>query len=872
MIAVSVPASLVPASAGENGQPLLRFVSKQGVSPSLENTTLSQGESAVVHVVATVSQGYEIVAVNLQVDSIPPNIYAWIVWNQFPMFDSERNPVTDYQLKVYADSNAATGEYVLKISGTGVAKNLATSEDVQIMNETLGSLHLTILPFNSTIKMDVGEPEVQTEELCIEDDSSPGGGTMCAGFVAKEEFPISVSGATGTHDTISLSASGVPEGVWAKFVPAELTLDDNGNASGKLVLAGAVRPFVGFPPDTQPMEIHASGENDSTISVNYLPIVKTGDLTILQSAGAIAFPAEIINNVNGTNFAYYGAVYDPIDDERVASHENPESLHVTLSVAGITQADDTTEISPLPSWLMVDIPVSSFTLNASEPYYFVIKTTTSSAPAGDYAIAIDEVVRDERDAQKTKKLFREYAPLTVGPPVRLGPASSGLADNDDVVSGNASTDGRQPPLASSPDYKLSWSREVKGTFTTVDISDDKSYLGLGSGSGDKEGAVYVYDSKNGNLLWNYNTDRRISSVKISSDGSRIAATGIQFSEGPGKAYVNGAIYYFDARTGQLLWSKTTGSEPVMFFSMSSDGSHLVVGTNQNVLYYDSEGNLLWNETLGSSLDGITASSDGSFVFAVASSIGQPGNPNEEWGGFLIDGKSGEVLWDYRGTEAPTAQAPAMSDDGKYVAVGAALSGYNGFVYYFDREGGELLWKRQINSPALATSLSSDGSALAVSTNWALLFFDGKTGNLLWNNTASDASAPNASQLKMTPDGRYIVGGVWGGGTGKDIQLLDSKGDLLWTYPSGTVYSVNISDDGSMIAASASSAFRGDWQSSPTTVYLFQRQNNVGTLDSAADNLNRLVADGGTMSFMLLIGLAAAGSIAAAVVILRRPKK
>ena len=165
----------------------------------------------------------------------------------------------------------------------------------------------------------------------------------------------------------------------------------------------------------------------------------------------------------------------------------------------------------------------------------------------------------------------------------------------------------------------------------------------------------------------------------------------------------------------------------------------------------------------------------------------------------------------------------MSFNEKYIVSGAAGSGDSGYAYLFDRESGQLLWKREVDSPLLDASISADGSKLVASTDWSLLFFDGKSGANLWNHTGT-ASLPTAGRVRMTPDGQYIVGGVWGGGSGKDIQLFNSKGDLVWFYPSGTVYSVDISRDASGIVAATSSKL-GNWQNSPSTVYFFEKQDN-----------------------------------------------
>ena len=406
------PLSVAFVSADDR-EPLLQFVSKQNDgSQSLENTTLMQGEFAIVPIVAMPTFGYEIQAVNLEVRDVPPNVYAWIDWNSYPIFaneGSDRSYVKDYQLKVYVDSNAEPGEYSLTIVGTnGVAKNIATSEDIQIMNETFGTLHVTISPSSSEINFDVGEPEYQMGGLCIDDGS---GGQTCSGFVSEEEFPITISSSDGTNgNRIGLTTPDIPEGVWAKFVPTDAT-ESSDVLSGRLKLAGAVRPFTSFPPDTFVLLVEASDGTNSPVT-NYLPIIRTNNMTVLHSPEKIGFPFPIAQNVNGTNFTYAGLVYDPYEN----SSSQSNSLPVSLSIKGIAQQAGGT-ISPLPDWIKVELPASSFVLNATQPYYFLVKATTHMAPVGSFYLAIDESVGK-------KDHFTGYLRVDVLESMYGGPASS----------------------------------------------------------------------------------------------------------------------------------------------------------------------------------------------------------------------------------------------------------------------------------------------------------------------------------------------------------------------------------------------------------------------------------------------------------------
>lgn len=102
--------------------------------------------------------------------------------------------------------------------------------------------------------------------------------------------------------------------------------------------------------------------------------------------------------------------------------------------------------------------------------------------------------------------------------------------------------------------------------------------------------VFYLDSQ-GHRLWNYTEkDGAVSSVQMSSNGSYVA-TGSLYS-----AY-NGSVYYFNGRTGALLWEKPALAA-VEFLVMSSDGLHIALGGNAGLLLFDSSGALLYhNATL-----------------------------------------------------------------------------------------------------------------------------------------------------------------------------------------------------------------------------------------------------------------------------------
>ncbi len=265
-------------------------------------------------------------------------------------------------------------------------------------------ISLLILPINplsaqksDQIRIDVGSPEVHKANFCI---PLPSSGDFCEGFVAYEEFPIAVY--SNEIMNITLKALNVPDGVFVKFVPEHLLNVGPDGASATMILAGAVKPFTEPIPDTKTMIIQAESSNGNSAGAPLL-IIQTHNLTILHTAGPIWFPKSIEININGNIFGVFGVVYDP---EGVSDR----SLSVNLSILGLLKDG---KILPLPSWLQMDIPTHSFSLNATEPFYFIIKANTSSAAVGTHTIAIDEIINGEH--------FTQNLQVTVIEPHCFGP-------------------------------------------------------------------------------------------------------------------------------------------------------------------------------------------------------------------------------------------------------------------------------------------------------------------------------------------------------------------------------------------------------------------------------------------------------------------
>ena len=95
------------------------------------------------------------------------------------------------------------------------------------------------------------------------------------------------------------------------------------------------------------------------------------------------------------------------------------------------------------------------------------------------------------------------------------------------------------------------------------------------------------------------------------------------------------------------------------------------------------------------------------------------------------------------------------------------------IYLVDRKGA-VIWHRELNSPAVSTSISSNGNVIVVGTALGrLVVFNGK-GKMLWETHLSNSDFP-VNSVDISSDGKFIVSGT----NYSHIYLHDIKGNILW---------------------------------------------------------------------------------------------
>nr|CBH38183.1 hypothetical membrane protein [uncultured archaeon] len=159
------------------------------------------------------------------------------------------------------------------------------------------------------------------------------------------------------------------------------------------------------------------------------------------------------------------------------------------------------------------------------------------------------------------------------------------------------------------------------------------------------------------------------------------------------------------------------------------------GTNAFINKYDSDGNLIWNITLGKQVDVLgsaTAATD-DYVYLLAGEVIEPHCDNYSY--LNKYDKAGNLIWNITlGVPSQSsALATATTGDCVYVAVGG--QGKNIFNKY-DGDG-NLIWN--ITRPRggityWATSIATGDSAVYLAGDTFLNKYNSTNGNLIWNIT------------------------------------------------------------------------------------------------------------------------------------------
>jgi WD40 repeat protein len=290
----------------------------------------------------------------------------------------------------------------------------------------------------------------------------------------------------------------------------------------------------------------------------------------------------------------------------------------------------------------------------------------------------------------------------------------------------------------------------------------------------------------------------LSEIAISHDGSTIVAGGGQLI----------AL----SQEGKKLWAGWSGTT----LDLSQDGRYIVTSQGQIVRLFTRQGTMLWDQSLGNGVAGLSISPDARIIAAGG------GNSVQSWynSGSGLGTNVTETVHDIR-------LSPVK--DQVIVATAKALRSFNmSFVPN---------WYDDTISPGIV-EISGDGTGIVIPNGNHVRMYHG-SGTLLW-----DRSFPGGTiiSLAYSYDGSTIVAGR----DDTTFLILDRDGKLLFTGHAGAwVTSVGVSDDGSTIATG----------SIDNQVRVFNRQGTLlGAYQTESPIKSRSVAVSGDGSLIVAVDL------------------
>lgn len=274
-------------------------------------------------------------------------------------------------------------------------------------------------------------------------------------------------------------------------------------------------------------------------------------------------------------------------------------------------------------------------------------------------------------------------------------------------------------------------------------------------------------------LWERGVDDVVGSVAITRDGSAVVA-------GAGST-----VYLLD-REGDLLWKTTVGSR-INGVGISPEGSRIGVAADKLYLF-DGDGNLLWTEKTTYVYLGVALSSNGTYIAAACDN-----------GAIFIFDQNKKALWDYdMGTDS---YGIAMSENGRRIALGCDNQG----VYYLNSGEGES-WSYGTGKRVKGIALTPDGRFVAAGSLDRCVYLSTGEGEHLWKYPAAEAILSTA----LTNEANEVLAA-----SGRTVYVLDHSGaELQKITLDGRAESIAVTPDGSFLAAGG-----GD---SDQSIHLFTR--------------------------------------------------
>lgn len=268
----------------------------------------------------------------------------------------------------------------------------------------------------------------------------------------------------------------------------------------------------------------------------------------------------------------------------------------------------------------------------------------------------------------------------------------------------------------------------------------------------------------------------------------------------GSVVVEGAmemITLLNATNGDVIWVFNTSSI-VMDVSISDNGSRIAASTfsNKTLLFERGSNESLWISTCDHYLPAVAISGDGGTIVT------------GDWLGrvYVFDASNNESLYEYDTGDRITEVC--VSYNGSRISVG----GLHENVFTFSRHSSSPIWYYDTDEYVLSVSVSKDGTRIVAAGSAGVFVFGSSSNDTLWVYKKTGFQC-----VDISDDGSTIAAGR---SNINDVNLFlwdISSNGTLWTFNNtNQIRSVTLTSDGSKVAAG----------SYDNKTYLFGRTSNA----------------------------------------------
>jgi len=278
--------------------------------------------------------------------------------------------------------------------------------------------------------------------------------------------------------------------------------------------------------------------------------------------------------------------------------------------------------------------------------------------------------------------------------------------------------------------ELLWKYDTNDMVLAVDISYNGSYAIVGSKSPDN--TAYLFSNNNNTPINQYKTESAVHAVAISDDSQYYAVS----SGCPGCA---NHLYFFKKGQDNPLWDYYSGRNVIISIDISSDGQYIVIGNldHETILFNRASSSPIWKHTANDIINSVAISNEGQYIVTGSSD-------NRV---YFFDKTNSTPLWNYKADGR--IRSVAISGDGEGIVAGSRYDK----VLYFNRNSSIPIWYHMDKDGMISVSISDDGNNIAYGTDFNKIYAFNKNSNKpMW----SYATNKQVFDVALSSNGKYIA--------------------------------------------------------------------------------------------------------------------